>query len=288
MKMMMRRFCSALMAAAMSLSLFSISAAAADGEVGITFTEDERVVFDQDDVAGLLPAFQDLYPGDEVSQEIYLRNRYSQDLGVSIYVSVNSGNEDGMEDSKKEAVHKMLTDASLIEMTVYNGSNKLYTGPLSNNGQAISLGALNEGHGAPLRVDLKVSPEMGNEYQDLAGYLDWTMEGIWNYPYIPSNPDGSSETSDEEIDESSVPLTSFPETESSGVEEAIPAPDGPDGQGGEGIDDDDTPLSPFPDQEKLPQTGDAFPVEIVAVAGACCAAVAVVVLITGKKRKNVK
>ena len=60
MKKTFRRIMGGVLAAALSLTVFALPAAAADGEVGITFTEDETIEFVGDGENGLFAAFQEL------------------------------------------------------------------------------------------------------------------------------------------------------------------------------------------------------------------------------------
>ncbi|MGI5893418.1 MAG: hypothetical protein ACOX6P_02390 [Candidatus Merdivicinus sp.] len=294
MKSIWKRLFSGVLAAALSTSLFALPASAEDGKVGITFTRNEQVVFDEDDEAGLFPEFQDLFPGDHREQEIYVRNRFREDIGVTLRIEKSAQSETDAEKLAKidELLYgKVNSDGSrtpLLMATIYNGENKLYEGTIGGINGAIDLGILNQGHGAPLTIVLDVNgPDMDDSYQDLLAGIDILVEGSWNLPYVPpTDPDESDEESDEEIEESSVPLTSFPEDPEMSGEEAIPIP-GPGGEDGETIDENETPLQPLPDQEKLPQTGDDFPLAAVGCGVICFGAVIAIIVLTGKK-KNTK
>ena len=285
------------LAAALSLTVFALPAAAADGEVGITFTEDETIEFEEDGENGLFAAFQELYPGDTRAQEIYLRNEYRDGVGVTLRISPSDKTAD-LSEEQLAAVERLLTGIDvetgetdeegnpvtehidLLHIVINNGSTQLYEGSVGASG-TVPLGSLRRGYGAPLEVELTVNGEyVGNEYQSLIGYVDWSLTASWNDQYIP-DPDPSdggedSSTPDEDIEDSSTPLTSLPEDASSG------------GPGDETIDEDDTPLEPFPEQDPLPQTGDNFPLVIAICGAVLCAVVVAVVLATGKNRKRVK
>lgn len=285
------------LAAALSLTVFALPAAAADGEVGITFTEDETIEFEEDGENGLFAAFQELYPGDTRAQEIYLRNEYRDGVGVTLRISPSDKTAD-LSEEQLQLVEELLTGIDvetgetdeegnpvtehidLLHIVINNGSTQLYEGSVGASG-TVPLGSLRRGYGAPLEVELTVNGEyVGNEYQSLIGYVDWSLTASWNDQYIP-DPDPSdggedSSTPDEDIEDSSTPLTSLPEDASSG------------GPGDETIDEDDTPLEPFPEQDPLPQTGDNFPLVIAICGAVLCAVVVAVVLATGKNRKRVK
>lgn len=297
MKKTFRRIMGGVLAAALSLTVFALPAAAADGEVGITFTEDETIEFEEDGENGLFAAFQELYPGDTRAQEIYLRNEYRDGVGVTLRISPSDKAAD-LSEEQLQLVEELLTgidvetgetDAEgnpvtehidLLHIVINNGSTQLYEGSVGASG-TVPLGSLRRGYGAPLEVELTVNGEyVGNEYQSLIGYVDWSLTASWNDQYIP-DPDPSdggedSSTPDEDIEDSSTPLTSLPEDASSG------------GPGDETIDEDDTPLEPFPEQDPLPQTGDNFPLVIAICGAVLCAVVVAVVLATGKNRKRVK
>ncbi len=285
------------LAAALSLTVFALPAAAADGEVGITFTEDETIEFEEDGENGLFAAFQELYPGDTRAQEIYLRNEYRDGVGVTLRISPSDKAAD-LSEEQLQLVEELLTGIDvetgetdeegnpvtehidLLHIVINNGSTQLYEGSVGASG-TVPLGSLRRGYGAPLEVELTVNGVyVGNEYQSLIGYVDWSLTASWNDQYIP-DPDPSdggedSSTPDEDIEDSSTPLTSLPEDASSG------------GPGDETIDEDDTPLEPFPEQDPLPQTGDNFPLVIAICGAVLCAVVVAVVLATGKNRKRVK
>lgn len=297
MKKTFRRIMGGVLAAALSLTVFALPAAAADGEVGITFTEDETIEFEDDGENGLFAAFQELYPGDTRAQEIYLRNEYRDGVGVTLRISPSDKAAD-LSEEQLQLVEELLTgidvetgetDAEgnpvtehidLLHIVINNGSTQLYEGSVGASG-TVPLGSLRRGYGAPLEVELTVNGEyVGNEYQSLIGYVDWSLTASWNDQYIPDRDpsDGGedSSTPDEDIEDSSTPLTSLPEDASSG------------GPGDETIDEDDTPLEPFPEQDPLPQTGDNFPLVIAICGAVLCAVVVAVVLATGKNRKRVK
>ena len=297
MKKTFRRIMGGVLAAALSLTVFALPAAAADGEVGITFTEDETIEFEEDGENGLFAAFQELYPGDTRAQEIYLRNEYRDGVGVTLRISPSDKTAD-LSEEQLAAVERLLTGIDvetgetdeegnpvtehidLLHIVINNGSTQLYEGSVGASG-TVPLGSLRRGYGAPLEVELTVNGEyVGNEYQSLIGYVDWSLTASWNDQYIPDRDpsDGGedSSTPDEDIEDSSTPLTSLPEDASSG------------GPGDETIDEDDTPLEPFPEQDPLPQTGDNFPLVIAICGAVLCAVVVAVVLATGKNRKRVK
>lgn len=297
MKKTFRRIMGGVLAAALSLTVFALPAAAADGEVGITFTEDETIEFEEDGENGLFAAFQELYPGDTRAQEIYLRNEYRDGVGVTLRISPSDKAAD-LSEEQLQLVEELLTGIDvetgetdeegnpvtehidLLHIVINNGSTQLYEGSVGASG-TVPLGSLRRGYGAPLEVELTVNGQyVGNEYQSLIGYIDWALTASWSDQYFPDS-DPSDDTSDpstpdEEIDESSTPLASIPEDASSG------------GPGDETIDEDDTPLEPFPEQDPLPQTGDNFPLVIAICGAVLCAVVVAVVLATGKNRKRVK
>ncbi len=285
------------LAAALSLTVFALPAAAADGEVGITFTRYETIEFEEDGENGLFAEFQELYPGDTRAQEIYLRNEYRDGVGVTLRISPSDKAAD-LSEEQLQLVEELLTGIDvetgetdeegnpvtehidLLHIVINNGSTQLYEGSVGASG-TVPLGSLRRGYGAPLEVELTVNGVyVGNEYQSLIGYVDWSLTASWNDQYIPDRDpsDGGedSSTPDEDIEDSSTPLTSLPEDASSG------------GPGDETIDEDDTPLEPFPEQDPLPQTGDNFPLVIAICGAVLCAVVVAVVLATGKNRKRVK
>lgn len=303
----MKKFCkkllSGILAVALCVSVASGSVFAADDTklVQITLDQNEKIVFDGADTDGMFPNFQNLYPGDQRTQTLRLINRNG--MSASFYLRIEAAEQ--AQDLSQDELNRVyeLLYGGYLKLKVVNGETLLFENLLGGKGDVSNppvagtatsalygLGSLGDGNYADLTMELTVDPSLDSKYADLVAKVNWFIEARWNLPYIPPNPDGSddtddSEPSDETIDESSVPLTSFP-TDSS-VPEASWVPN-PDGGEDETIDDDDTPLTPFPEQEKAPQTGVDFPVVPVCVAGVCVGTAVVLMVLTRKKKSSAK
>lgn len=310
----MYQFCkkllSGVLAMALCISAASVNVFAADPveeRVQITLTRDDQIEFDGNAESGMFPAYQNLLPGDERVQSLRLVN--NNGIVSSFYLRIEvAEQEENLTQEELDRIYALLYGGNL-KLKVLNGETLLFEDLLGGTGDAANppvagtstsvlygLGSLSSGNYADLTMELTVAPSMGNEFQDLMANVDWFIEARWNYPYIPPTSEDSddtdvSEPSEEIIDESSVPLTSFP-TESSVPEASwVPNPDGGDGGDGgedEEIDEEDTPLTPFPEQEKAPQTGVEFPVVPVCVVGVCVGTAVVLMVLTRKKKTSEK
>ena len=133
----------------------------------------------------LFPDFKGLLPGDTLTQKITVKNDASKAVKVRIYLR-SLGAQEGSEEL-----------LSYLKLTVtQDGSTKLFEAPAAQTAQLtdwVSLGTLYSGGTADLEVKLEVSPELGNEFQDAIGYLDWEFK-VEELPISPSDPKTGDET----------------------------------------------------------------------------------------------
>ena len=135
------------------------------------------------DVPGgdLFSSFKDVMPGDSLSQPITVRNDSSN--RVRIYMRA-LGAQEG-------------TDDFLSQMTLTvrkNADAVLFDAPANETAQLtewVYLGTLSAGGEATLDVTLNVPIEMGNDYAQKIGYLDWQFK-IEEIPDPPKTGDESN------------------------------------------------------------------------------------------------
>lgn len=130
----------------------------------------------------LFSEFKNVYPGDELTQTITVKNDPAGKIKVKIYMR-SLGAEKGSEDF-----------LSKLHLTVAKSkSNKMgYMFDAAANETAgltdwVLLGTLYSGGTVDLDLTLDVPPELDNKYQNAIGYLDWQFM-IVEYPAEPGDP----------------------------------------------------------------------------------------------------
>lgn len=324
-KQIFRHILSSVLALAVAASAFTLPAAAENTLVSLTLNSREQFVSSGTTEDGLFPDFQQLFPGETRSQAIRLTNQVGDPASFWLRMEVADQDElmanqmdlvydllygklpessveepeDGT-DGDQETPPAEPQPRQLMTLTISTGNAVLYQGPLGGNlvtradfdgeeipaaGTAVTglieLGSLKDDHFVDLTATLTVDPSMGNEYADLLANITWYLEARWDRYYPPKPPEPSD--SGEEIPDESTPTTSVP---GDGGGTVYPGGPGDGGEGVEEIPDETTPLNPFPDQQPVPQTGDTFPVELLAIGALCFVLVAMLVVIFGRKRKN--
>ena len=118
----------------------------------------------------LFAGLKDLMPGDTITQSITVRNNASDRVKVDIYL-------------KAESVHPEGADfLSRLRLTVakdYGLGDYMFDAAADQTAQLtdwVLLGTLYSGGEVDLQVTLQVPKELGNEYQDAMGAIDWTFK----------------------------------------------------------------------------------------------------------------
>lgn len=210
MKRMFRRLYSLLLVLGMLLNL------------NVTvFAEDSVIVFkgaqegfsfqpgSQYTVGDLFDNFKDIMPGDNLTEEIQIRNEAGDCDYIKLYMRavVHDENENPLTDSvaeqSGETIATMQDFLSQLTMRIYNGEKLIYdaspdeAGALVNN---VLLGDLRNGESLNLKVELDVPIELGNEYANRVGEVDWvflaeciefnklTVHKIWEDNGYPERP----------------------------------------------------------------------------------------------------
>ena len=149
----------------------------------------------QESVTDLFPELKNVMPGDQLTQIITVHNK--SDMEVKIYLK-GLGAEEGSE--------KMLSQLTLC---VQQNSSVLFDAPADQTAQLsdwICLGTFAPGQKTDLTVTLEVPIEMGNEFQNQAGYLNW----VFRVDEIPTET--TTEATQPDQPKPTEPGTDIPET----------------------------------------------------------------------------
>lgn len=153
----------------------------------------------------LFTDFKNLMPGDSISQTVRVVNNGKAGYTAKIYLKAlgptdiadgtvlgNGDDTDGMID--KAVYQKLLSQLNLKVVNV-TGDEKLFEATADKTDGLtdwVLLVSLRKGGEVDLTVSLEVPVEMGNEFQNVAGALDWAFK-IEEIP-DPSVPDTGDNT----------------------------------------------------------------------------------------------
>ncbi len=140
----------------------------------------------------LFDNFKGVMPGDTLTETITVKNTASCCDFIKVYLRAEAhgdSNPLSSEVAKAETVVSMEDFLSQLTMTVWNGDTKIYEGSpdeldgLKNN---VLLGTFRRNQGTTLTVELNVPIELGNEYANRVGEVDWVFVVE---EYDDANPD---------------------------------------------------------------------------------------------------
>ena len=224
MKRKVNRLASFLLAIVMVLSM-SVTAFAADSTItfkgaqeGFDFQPGSEYT-----ATDLFDNFKDVMPGDKLTETIQVKNEATDCDYIKLYMRAVVHDENGnpltySEDyeetdgkdqepvtaERDETVATMQDFLSQLTMRIYNGDQLIYNafpdeaGALVNN---VLLGTLSKGESLNLKVELDVPIELGNEYANRVGEVDWvflaecieyeklTVHKVWDDNGYPGRPD---------------------------------------------------------------------------------------------------
>ena len=128
----------------------------------------------------LFGSFKNVMPGDTVTETITFTNSATDCDFVNLYMRAEAHDEAGnplsSKVAEKETVVTMTEFLSKLSMKVWNGTELIYDASpdqldgLKNN---VFLGTYRSGEKATLKVELNVPIELGNEYANRVGEVDW-------------------------------------------------------------------------------------------------------------------
>lgn len=206
---------SSLLLALMTVMGISMTAFAADSSV--TFKDGKLTVFEPGSAytnSDMFDNFKGVMPGDTRSEEITVQNKSKDYDYIKVYMRAVLHDESGNPISEKvlnelrnderreqtsEAAY-MYDFLSQLSMTVKNGTDEIYNASpdeLAGLVENVYLGTLRKDQSLKLNVELAVPIEMGNEYANRIGEVDWVfvVEG-YDDPK-PTRSDRDSDDSDD-------------------------------------------------------------------------------------------
>jgi len=129
----------------------------------------------------LFGGFKGVMPGDVRTERIEVENRATDCDYIKVYLrALPHGADNPLSEAvaQTETVESMRDFLSQLSMTVWNGTTKIFeASPDQTDGLAenVYLGTLQRNESLSLDVELRVPVEMGNEYQNRAGEVDWVF-----------------------------------------------------------------------------------------------------------------
>ena len=192
--------------------LLSLSATAGAADASITFKGAQEGFEVQPGseytATDLFDNFKDVMPGDRLTQTVHIQNAAEDCDYINLYMraAVHHQEENPLSDkvAQTETLATMQDFLSQLTMRIYNGDELIYNaspdeaGALVNN---VLLGTLSKGESLNLKVELDVPIELGNEYANRVGEVDWvflaecieyeklTVHKVWDDNGYPDRPD---------------------------------------------------------------------------------------------------
>lgn len=172
--------------------LLATTVSAADGNV-IYDGMIQGLIFDpgsEHSLTDLFPNFKDVMPGDTLTQKITVRNDQGNHVKVEIYIRSLGAHEES-----KEFLSQLKLKVATSQDNEMAYMFDAYAHEPAQLSDWVCLGMLYSGGEVNLDVTLEVPVEMGNDFQDQIGFLDWEFMVI-EYPVEEDDPKPPAQTGD--------------------------------------------------------------------------------------------
>ena len=126
----------------------------------------------------LFDGFKNTMPGDHLEENIRIENDAKDCDYIKVYLRVETDHMSEKVAAEEESVATMQDFLKQLTMRIYNGDELIYEHTADQEGSLadfVYLGKLRSGKYLDLKVALDVPIELGNEYANRVGEVDWVI-----------------------------------------------------------------------------------------------------------------